>query len=848
MIDREVARLTNLVLVSPLKGWVGPLDEVPDPVFAERLLGDGLAIDPTGNTLCAPCDGMVLSSAKHAVTLRATCGAEILIHVGLETVALGGQGFIAQVGEGRSVRTGDPLLTFDLDFLAQNAKSLITPIVVTNGDEFEIVRREDGREVEIGEFLMELKPLKVQSVQSQDADPAEEMREIVVALAHGIHARPAAALSNCAKRFSCDVSLVLEGRRVNAKSIVALMSLGVKSGARVGVVARGADARKAVDAVVDLIAAGLGEALVEDSVAVPEPRAVERQETRDPTRIRGVSAAPGMAIGPVVHFRLSDIAIAENGAGIAHETAELSRARVSVRTRLELSAGAGDRHRREILGAHIALLDDPELVESAHRAIAECKSAGFAWRHAVRRYAQALEGLNDPLLRERVQDLLDLERQVLTELSGAAADAPFDVPRGAIVVARELLPSQLLALAERNIAGFCTAQGGPTAHVAILAAGLNIPAIVSAGDAVLDIADGTEVLLDADAGELRLKADDATLRDARARIELRKSEAKAAAKRAQEECRTADGVRIEVFANLGAGAAEAARAVALGAEGCGLLRSEFLFQERTTPPGEDEQVRDYQAIADALGGQPFIIRTFDIGGDKPVPYLPLPPEENPALGLRGIRTGLWRPDLLRTQIAAILRVMPRGQCRIMLPMVSAVAELRAVRVMLAEIARERGLDARIPLGVMVETPASAVTTDRLAEEADFFSVGTNDLTQYVLAMDRGNAQLAGQIDALHPAVLRLIGQAVSGARGKMVAVCGGLAADRLAAPLLAGLGVTELSMPAAAIPAIKQIIRECRIADCRALAEKALAQDSADDVRALLAAFAPSKVPAHENL
>jgi len=842
VIDREVARLSNLVLVSPIKGWVGPLDEVPDPVFAERLLGDGLAIDPTGNTVHAPCDGTIMSSAKHAITLRATCGADILIHVGLETVALAGQGFVGHAREGRSVRTGDPLLTFDLDFLAQKAKSLITPVVVTNGDDFEIVRRETGREVDVGEFLMELRPLNAASQQSGDARPAEEIREVVVTLAHGIHARPAATLSNCAKRFSSDVSLVLETRRVNAKSVVALMSLGVKSGARVGVAASGSDARKAVDAIAGLIAAGLGEMPSEDSAVLAAPHAIARDENADPTRIRGVSAAPGIAIGPVAHLKLPDIVVLENGAGVRHEAGEMARALAAVRARIELSAGAGDRHRREILAAHIALLDDPELVENAHRAIGECKSAGFAWRQSVRGYTRALEGLNDTRMRERVQDLLDLERQVLLELAGASGEVSFDVPPGAILVARELLPSQLLALAEQNIAGFCTAEGGPTAHVAILAAGLNIPAIVSAGDAVLGIADGTDVILDADAGELRLEADDTTLRDARARIEARHSAAKAAAKRAHEECKTGDGARIEVFANLGAGAAEAAQAVALGAEGCGLLRTEFLFQERTSPPTEDEQAAQYQAIANALDGRPFIIRTFDIGGDKPVSYLELPPEENPALGLRGIRTGLWRPDLLRTQIAAILRVRPPGQCRIMIPMVSALAELRAVRTMLAEIARERGFDPRIPLGVMVETPASAVTTDRLAEEADFFSIGTNDLTQYVLAMDRGNAQLAGQIDALHPAVLRLIAQAVRGARGKMVAVCGGLAADRMAAPLLIGLGVTELSLPAAAIPALKQTIRALQIADCRALAEKALAQDSADDVRTLLAAFAPARI------
>ena len=522
----------------------------------------------------------------------------------------------------------------------------------------------------------------------------EEMRDVVVLLAHGIHARPAATLANSAKRFDCEVALLLEGRRVNAKSVVALMSLGVRKGARVTVAASGTDARKAVDTLVDLIAAGLGEASGEESAPVAATVPSVHQETGDPKRIRGVPAAPGIAIGPVAHLKLSEIDVAENGSGIAHEAAEIARALAGVRGKLELSAGSGDRHRRGILSAHIALLDDPELLESARCAIAEGKSAGFAWRHAVRNYARALEGLKDARLKERAQDLLDLERQVLIELTGAPGEAAFDIPRGAILVARELLPSQLLAVAERGIAGFCTAGGGPTAHVAILAAGMNIPAVVSAGERVLAIPEGTQLVLDADQGELRLETDAATLHELRGRMEARRNEASAAQRRAREDCRTADGVRIEVFANLGAGADEAAQAVVQGAEGCGLLRTEFLFQDRTTPPSEDEQAAQYQAIADALGGRPLIIRTFDIGGDKPVSYLTLPPEENPALGLRGVRAALWRPDLLRTQLAAILRVTPAGQCRIMMPMVSSVAELKAVRAMLTEIARKRGLDSR----------------------------------------------------------------------------------------------------------------------------------------------------------
>ncbi len=833
------------MLVAPMKGWVAPLDEVPDPVFAERILGDGLAIDPTGSTVHAPCDGVVASSAKHAVTLRASNGAEILIHIGLETVALGGHGFVSHVREGRSVRTGDPLLTFDLDFLATHAKSLISPIILTNGDVFSIVRRNANRETRVGEFLLELKPLHDAAGDATAGTAAEARSEVIVPLAHGIHARPAAVLSNGAKRFTADVSLVLNGRRVNAKSVVALMSLGARNSDRVEVIASGADAAKAVATIADLIAGGLGEAAGAQGMPyAPRPRAAaENEELYSATNktVRGVCAAPGLAIGRVAHFHAPEIPVAEAGRGIAHETAELGRAVGAVRSRLKMLSATGDRQRREILGAHIALLDDPEIVRAAHALIQDGKSAAFAWRQSVRGFAEAVAAIDDPRLRERAHDLLDLERQVIADLTGQAADGLLKLPENAILIADELLPSQFVAFGAAKIAGFCTVGGGPTSHVAILAAGMNVPALVGAGAGILRIPAGTEVILAADEGALTIRPDEAALDAARQRLEVRRRRTNAALARSQEECRTLDGTRVEIFANLGAGAAEAAAAVELGAEGCGLLRTEFLFLDRTAPPGEDEQAAQYQAIAAALGGRPFIIRTFDIGGDKPVPYLPFPPEENPALGLRGVRAGLWRPDLLRTQLAAILKVRPEGQCRIMLPMVAALSELKSVRAMLAALGRELGKDTRTPLGVMVETPASALLAGKLALEADFLSIGTNDLTQYTLAMDRGHPQLAAQIDAFHPAVLRLIAHTAEGgaAAGKPVGVCGGLAADPLAAPLLIGLGIGELSAPPSAIPGLKAVVRALRLEDCRRAAQAALSAESAEAVRAIALAAAP---------
>ncbi|HWA92176.1 MAG TPA: phosphoenolpyruvate--protein phosphotransferase [Rhizomicrobium sp.] len=811
--------MTNLLLMSPMDGWVSALKEVPDPVFSENILGDGLAIDPVAAVVRAPCDGVIVQAARHAVTLRAANGAEILIHVGLETVALNGQGFIGEVAPGRSVKTGDALLRFDMDVLFDKAKSLITPVVLTNGDAFRITRRALDCKVATGEFLMEIAALRADAT-AEPAASTEARRDIQVLLAHGLHARPAARLAGGAKRFAAEIALVRGPRRVNAKSVVALMSLGVKHGETVAVHATGPDAEAAVATLAGMIAEGLGETPSAPKPVVEAPRAAEPGNI-----LRGVCASPGLAVGPAFQLKIPEIAVPEQGCGVPKEMDALDRALSQTRVALEAKAASGNRQQSGIVAAHVALLDDPEIIEEARSRIEHGKSAGFAWRGSVRQFAAGLSAMDDALMRERANDLLDLEAQVVARITGAVPAVP-QVPDGAILLASDFLPSQVMGL--KGAAGLCSAGGGPTSHVAILAAGMNLPALAGAGEAVTAIADGTMLILDAGGGALVLAPDEAALSQARSAIAAREVRSRDARAHALEQCRTADGTRIEIFANLGSGADEASAAIALGAEGCGLLRTEFLFHDHA--PGEDEQAATYQAIASALQGRPLIVRCFDIGGDKPVPYLPFPHEDNPALGMRGIRLGLAQPDLLKTQLAAIARVTPRPS--ILLPMISSLAELREVRAMLGGEAR---------LGAMIETPASAVLASVLAREADFLSIGTNDLTQYTLAMDRGNPQLAPRIDAFHPAVLRLIAQAASGARehGKPAAMCGGLAADPIAVPLLIGFGLSELSVPPAAVPEIKAVVRRLDIARCRDAAERALQLATAEEIRALAKELQP---------
>ncbi len=817
-------------LVAPLRGWAAPLDEVPDAVFAGRMLGDGVAIDPTEGRLHAPCDAEVVSVARtrHAVTLRTAEGAEILIHIGIETVALNGEGFTPRVAAGDRVRAGDTLIEFDLDLLARRAKSLLTPILVTNPDAFSVGWRIADREIAVGELLLEIVPVWSAGPADPGGDESEHRLGVVLGLPHGLHARPAGRLAALAKPFVAKVVVTARGRTADARSPVALMTLGATAGDELILVGRGADAPHALAALAAFLGSDGGE------TAAPKPVAAALVVTAAASNdglIRGVSAAPGLAVGPAVFLKPAEVVIERDGRGPSAERAALATALAEVRA--ALSAGAAGTA-GEIMAAHLALLDDPALTGAAEAGIAAGRSAGFGWGAALDAQAQRLEALDDERLRERAHDLIDLKRQVQRRLGGAA-EAAIHVPAGAVLIADDLLPSELMAVSDR-IAGLCTARGGPTSHVAIIAAAQGLPALVAADPRVLAVPDGAEVILDAGAGWLDPAPSPGALAAARAETAVRAERRAAALATAVEACRLADGTRIEVFANLerveGAGPA-----VAAGAEGCGLLRTEFLFMERVSPPDEAEQALAYQAIADALGGRPLIVRTLDIGGDKPVAYLPAPAEDNPVLGLRGIRLSLARPELLDTQLRAILRVRPIGACRIMAPMIASLEELRAVRRALDQARADLGVTEPVELGVMVETPAAALIAAELAAEADFLSIGTNDLTQYALAMDRTNPAVAAGVDALHPAVLRLIALTCDGAAeaGKWVGVCGGLASEVLAAPLLIGLGVTELSAAPAAIPALKAALRPLTLEGCRALARAALAEPTAAAVRKCLA-------------
>lgn len=816
-----------LVLLAPVAGWAVPLDEVPDPVFSDRMMGDGIALEPLEDVLRAPCDAQVVSVADtgHSITLRAANGAELLIHIGLETVALKGQGFSALTEAGAIVRTGDELIRFDIEALARRAKSLITPVVVVSEGYAVAPLAREGH-VAVGAPLLEIRKTAA-GASAVEGAAGSAAAQIVIPMAHGLHARPAARIAAALKPFRAEVRISAGGREANARSMVDLLTLGLGRGDAARVEASGSDAAAAVSTIEALIAGGMGEA--DAQVTEPAPSSAD---VVDRAGLRGICASPGFAVGTVLQFRAGDLDIHEEGAGADTELAAFERARDQLAQ--DLQSGAPADSSAGITEAHLGLLDDPELLDSARSHISEGKSAAYSWREAIRAKADALRATGNRILIERIDDLTDIERRLVARIVGHQATAQA-VPLGTLLVAETLLPSQFLALDQDHVVGIVTAAGGPTSHVAILAASAGIPMLVAAGSGVLSAADGCVAILDADSARFDAEPSSADLAAAQERVQHQARSRAALAAQAAADCFMADGTRIEVFANLGS-VPDAERAVAAGAEGCGLLRTEFLFLDRAEAPSEEEQRQVYASIAAALAGRPLIVRTLDIGGDKPVPYIPFPREENPALGRRGVRLSLAHPDLLETQLRAILAAVPAAQCRIMVPMIVDVDELRTVKAIFAMAAEAVGVEERVPLGIMVETPAAALLAESLAEEADFLSVGTNDLSQYALAADRGNPAVAPSIDALHPAVLRLIAEAGRGAKskGRWLGVCGGLASDPKAAAVLIGLGATELSAVPAAVAQVKAQVRTLTMDRCRVLAERALAAATAREVRAML--------------
>ena len=677
-----------------------------------------------------------------------------------------------------------------------------------------------------------------------EAGAASELR-LQVENRLGLHARPAArfvgALGGLDTRVEVSNATRARGP-ADGRSLVGLATLAVAQGDEIVVRARGSQAGEALDALRALAAENFGDAVEDEPAAAgsggaaePDLEAEEDQAAAPPeagTRLRGVPASPGIAIGPARRLRVPEPVVGDDPPGTpAEERARLDAALATAAQELEevrsTVAARGGAEAADIFGAHGVLLGDSAITAPALRRIEEGEGAARAWQAAASEAAAAFRGLDDPYMRERAVDVEDVSRRVLTglgcTLSGAALQGP------GIVLADELTPGEAAGLDPRDAWAIATARGGATAHAAILARALGIPAVVGLGAGLMEIAEGTTLVLDGEAGSVDVDPGDEAVAERKAQQEAADAARSALLARAREPGALSDGRRVEVFANIGS-AADAARAVEQGAEGVGLLRTEFLFLDRAEPPSEDEQVEVLSEIARAMEGRPVVVRTLDAGADKPLPFLRQEPEDNPFLGRRGIRLSLAEPELLRTQLRAILRVAAEHPLKVMFPMVATLDEVRAARALLADARDGLGSGAELEVGVMVEVPALALQAAQFAPEVDFFSIGTNDLAQYTMAAERGNAALAALLDVSRPPVFALIAAVTEAAdaHGRWVGVCGELAGEPDAAVVLAGLGVRELSMAPSRIPAVKAALRESDTEGAAAAALRALPQRARD--------------------
>lgn len=674
-------------------------------------------------------------------------------------------------------------------------------------------------------------------VKKADTTDYADFFDAVILNKTGLHARPAATFVDVAKRYQADVRVRRDGIVANGKSLISLLQLGAEHGTTIRVSAQGADAIASLNALKAAIAVGLGDEPEEQLPPVPGASTQGWVPQAAVTTIAGIPASGGLAIGPIRQYTHRPIVVTDQpGDPIAEGNklqnalnaaqAELDKLHEEVKTRL----GSG---KAAIFRVHAEFLNDASLIMQTISLIYQGHSAAWAWQQIIGVRVSQMQKLDDPILAGRAVDLSDVGQRVLRHLVGTGEEQPISLDTPTILIAEDLTPSDTATLDPDMILGLCTARGGPTSHTAILARGFGLPAVVGLGDSVLDVADGTPGILDGESGKLYLKPSEADVQAARNLQQQLQRQQDAANATRFTSATTTDGYRVEVAANINR-AADAPQAIEAGAEGVGLMRTEFLFLARDSAPTEEEQFEAYKAMAQAMGDRPLIIRTLDIGGDKEVPYLHLPKEDNSFLGVRGIRLCLIRPDLFIPQLRAIYRAAAYGRILIMLPMVSTLEDVERARAIAEQVRQELNAPA-LPLGIMIEVPSAVILADHFAQEVDFFSIGTNDLTQYTLAMDRLHPQLARQADALHPAVLRMIERTVQAARkaGKWVGVCGGIAGDPKGAVILTGLGVSELSVSIPSIAAVKAEIRSHSLAEMQEVAQKALQCRTAAEVRSL---------------
>ncbi|OCY54166.1 phosphoenolpyruvate--protein phosphotransferase [Acinetobacter pittii] len=679
-------------------------------------------------------------------------------------------------------------------------------------------------------------PNEIAKIIGADVIPDWPHRSVVLANAHGLHARPATHLVNLTKSFQGDIQVAVDdGNFVSAKSLTRLLALGCKRGQTLRFIAEPeTDAVEALDKVILAVQQGLGEEVepIQSSDIKVEQSSEIPSHSKPLSANTGIAASSGLAFGPVHVIKPKVYQYERMGLSVKAEKEKLDIALHAVKNNIhQVIAKSEVAEIKQIFQAHLEMLDDPDLINGVYQKINLNLSAPAAWHEHIEAAAKEQAALPDRLLAERATDLRDIGDRVLAQLCGEVIIEEPKEPY--ILIMYDVGPSDVARLNKDRVAGILTAVGGASAHSAIVARALGIPAIVGAGDQVLDIEQKSSLLINGDTGAFILNPNAQQIEQAKQERELQKKIREEAERHSQEPAITLDQHQIEIAANLGKVQATP-HAVECGAEAIGLLRTELVFMAHNSAPSEATQEADYRIVLDALAGRPLVVRTLDVGGDKPLPYLPIAEEENPFLGLRGIRLTLRQPELLRQQLIALLKAADDRPLRIMFPMIGRVEEWRAAKAILDEVKMTYPC-ADLQVGIMIEVPSAALLAPILAKEVDFFSIGTNDLTQYTLAIDRGHPILSAEADGLHPSILQLIDQTVKAAHkyGKWVGICGELAADPKAVPILMGLGVDELSMSPNSIPLVKAQIRTLNYSQAQVLAKRALECDSATAVRQL---------------
>lgn len=996
---------TAINILPICKGMVFDIRDVPDPAFAEKMLGDGFAIDLFESVIRAPISGRIktIYPTNHAIIIDTNLGFDVLIHIGLDTVKLNSIGFNVLTSINAEVNVGDPLIEVDLDYLALHARSLLTPVIFIPHESltanyqtkftFNVTLAQKNININLDKSSNNLESNKihhryicddlsialgiVELIIDHNLNHLSSNQstfnligdyifsdEIVIYEKHGIHARPASAIMNLAKQFVSNIQIVkldhnnstlidaslnkqsLNTQKIaNAKSITSILMLNILCNDKIKVIASGADAQDGINAISHLLQHSLGqthnyqanqEQLINqttlihqgynnleftdcNNIGFPNSNTIKntnRHHFVDNRSCRGVVASHGIAYAKSVVIGQQELEFAENS-HFSDYRQELTRFETILsKTRDKLSreidqlldkdnnklgGGLDLSTEAEIMQAHLALLNDQELIQSTHNIIAEHKTTEFAWSKSIDYVVNTLYGSGSQILIERINDLLDIKLRLLNEIYIDSYQQQKDHSinqnqqnlaiqktiqekisinnlsqygitndQEVILIANEFSPSQIIAL-PKNVKGLVSIHGGATSHVAILAKMRSIPLLINVDPSVVTIVEQInwqsmqKMILDlsdnSDYGVFIYSPNIDECQSIQEKIELHQRFTYSAMMDAAYDAKTSDGVQVKCYANI-AGVDDIDAMNMQGADGVGLFRTEFIYMNSNMQPSIDEQIEIYQQINQKLQQKKFTIRVLDIGGDKQVSYLPQEHEYNPALGVRGVRFLLSQQgiQLFHDQLTAIISVAYKhnasSNIEILLPMISTIEEYRQIKSIVSSIIAENNFTiiqddvddfdtengikdyniSKIRLGIMIETPAAIFLSEIFAQEVDFISIGTNDLSQYIMAIDREHAQISQQIDYLHPAILNAIALIARAAKkyNKPISVCGVMASDILAIIVLLGLDIDLLSMNIDSIAKNKYFIRKLNVEQCRAIANHCLQLATADEVRKYL--------------